>query len=64
MLGADWPGYFEAGNTLALTELMFRCEKETAFYQDLLGAAADRALLFLPGVEQAALAELTGELLP
>lgn len=62
LLGDDYPGYFPAGDTVALRELMRRAETDGAFYRDLKSRCARRARLFLPAREKAAWRALLGEL--
>jgi glycosyltransferase involved in cell wall biosynthesis len=35
LLEEDYPGYFPVGDTQALTDLLIRVEKDTAFYEAL-----------------------------
>ena len=63
MLGKDWPGYFECGNTSQLADLMGRCEGDRDFYRRLLRATNDRAPLFSTVHEQSALIALIEDLL-
>jgi putative glycosyltransferase (TIGR04348 family) len=54
LLGPAYPGYFPAGNTAALTELLRRTETETGFLGDLGDQCRERAHLFEPARERAA----------
>ena len=71
MLGADYAGYFEHGNTEALVELLLRCRTAQAsldahddnLLQRLQTQCAARARLFAPAAEQAALRALVRDLL-
>jgi putative glycosyltransferase (TIGR04348 family) len=48
LLGEDYPGYFEVGNTRALTALLEKAESEPAFYESLEAACRKRAYLVSP----------------
>ena len=72
MLGADYPGYFEHGNARQLADLLLRLradqlnDADTAPDRLLLRLQAhchERARLFAPENEQAALVQLVGDLL-
>ncbi|MGB4117474.1 MAG: selenoneine biosynthesis selenosugar synthase SenB [Polaromonas sp.] len=52
MLGADYAGYFEVGDALALTALLKRCATEPAFLAHLQSQCAQRAELFEPALEK------------
>ena len=52
MLGADYEGYFEVGDALALATLVKRCTTEPAFLAHLQSQCARRAELFEPAVEK------------
>ena len=60
LLGADYPGYFEVGDTRHLRQLMLRCETEPEFYESLAGAVAKRSHLVEPDRERKAWKELLG----
>jgi len=47
-LGEDYPGYFPAGDTRALTRLLWRAESEAEFYRQLEEHCARRAPLVDP----------------
>ena len=53
LLGTDWPGLFDTGDTAALAALLQRINDQPAFYPELLAATAERALLFVPEMEKA-----------
>ena len=53
LLGSDWPGLFDTGDTAALATLLQRINDQPAFYPELLAATAERALLFVPEMEKA-----------
>jgi putative glycosyltransferase (TIGR04348 family) len=53
LLGADYPGLFDVGDTGALARLMERAECEPAFYQELLDNSARIRWRFLPQTEKA-----------
>lgn len=61
-LGAEYPGYFEVGDTRGLAELLARAEREPRFLQALTRWCARLAPRFSPERERAALAALMGEL--
>ena len=52
LLGLDWPGLFDTGNSAALAALLRRCENEPAYYNELLARTAERAKLFVPQLER------------
>ena len=54
LLGADYPGYFPAGDTRALARLLQRLEHDPRFAARLAQALARRAPLFRPAREIAA----------
>ena len=58
MLGGDYRGYFEVGQTRELAALMRRCEDDAEFYFELRQQSAERAELFHPAHELAAWREL------
>jgi putative glycosyltransferase (TIGR04348 family) len=66
MLGADYGGYFDAGDGAALAALIARCRDEPAMLARLMAQCAARAPLFDPQRERATLrrllAEMTAEL--
>lgn len=62
MLGRDYPGYFEVGDTEGLGALLMRCETDPAFLRRLEDRSRELAPLYDPAREQAAWAELLGEL--
>jgi putative glycosyltransferase (TIGR04348 family) len=62
ILGEDYPGYFEVGNTQELTQLMIRAETELPFLTDLRQWGESLSPEFAPAREQAAWAELLSEL--
>lgn len=64
LLGADYPGYFPAGDTEALAQLLQRIESDRQFVATLGRAIARRAPLFRPGREIAAWRQLLTELSP
>lgn len=72
MLGPDYAGYFAQGDAQALTDLLLRCRRDQAnnhphadnFYHQLQAQCAQRAPLFAPAAEQAALHALVRDLLP
>ena len=62
LLGADYAGYFPAGDTAALTELLLRAETERPFYARLRAACKERARLFKPAREMSAWQKVLREL--
>lgn len=72
MLGPDYPGYFAHGDAQALADLLLRCRREQVnqhthadnFCHQLQAQCAQRAPLFAPAAEQAALRALVRDLLP
>jgi putative glycosyltransferase (TIGR04348 family) len=58
MLGKDYAGYFPLGDSLALARLIERSASDAAFYAQLHGQCGERAPLFSPAREQAALLQL------
>ncbi len=55
MLGADYRGYFPAGDADALARLLTRTLDDPSLYTSLAAACAARAPLFAPDAERAAL---------
>ena len=62
ILGDDYPGCFEVGDTEELARLMFRCETDPVFLADLAKRCRSLAGLFDPALEQAAWRKLLEEL--
>lgn len=62
LLGEDYPGYFEVGDTRALTALLDRVETEPEFLEALTAACARRAGLVDPVLERRAWRLLLEEL--
>ena len=62
MLGADYPGYFPAGDADALAGLLHRAETEPAWLDQLLERGAQRRDAYAPARERAAWASLLGGL--
>ena len=58
MLGEDYGGYFELGDSEALAALLQRCRDEPAMLDRLAAQCASRAPLFEPALEQATLLAL------
>jgi putative glycosyltransferase (TIGR04348 family) len=67
MLGADYAGYFEPGDAQGLANLLLRCRADQSsangLYAQLQAQCAERAPLFAPATEQAALLALVQDLL-
>jgi hypothetical protein len=61
MLGDDYPGLFPPGDTRALTALLHRAERDSAFYGALRAAGDRRRPLFRPEAELAAWRALLAE---
>ena len=61
LLGEDYPGYFDAGDTKALTELMYQAETDADFYQELKTRCALLARQFRPEQEERAWEKLIKE---
>lgn len=61
MLGADYQGYFEAGDAAALALLLGRVSSDREFFARLRAQCAVRAPLFTPGREREAVNHLVGE---
>jgi len=64
LLGRDYPGYFPAGDTAALAQLLQRIESDRHFLARLRRAIARRAQLFSPARERAAWKALIDEIVP
>jgi putative glycosyltransferase (TIGR04348 family) len=62
LLGADYPGYFPAGDTAALARLLQQAEREPRFMAQLGKALRRRAALFRPAREIAAWRRLLASL--
>jgi putative glycosyltransferase (TIGR04348 family) len=63
LLGEDYPGYFQVGDTRALAELLLRAEEDAAFYADLQARCARLRRLVSPRLEKERWANLVAELL-
>jgi putative glycosyltransferase (TIGR04348 family) len=61
ILGEDYPGYFEVGDTEGLARLLGRAETDPAFLADLAARCARLAPMFEPAREKAAWAQLLEE---
>ena len=62
LLGEDYSGYFEVGNTAGLTELMLKCEQDKSFLTLLRDQCRKKASLVMPECERESLRKLIGEL--
>ncbi len=60
MLGCNYPGYFEFGNTAALTDLLRRCECDPIFLQTLQARGDGRRHRFMESSEREGFARLLG----
>ncbi|PYT05563.1 MAG: TIGR04348 family glycosyltransferase [Acidobacteria bacterium] len=58
ILGDDYPGYFQVGDTRELARLMLRCETDPQFLADLTSRCRRLAVLFDPSREQSAWVDL------
>jgi glycosyltransferase involved in cell wall biosynthesis len=63
-LGTDYPGYFAAGDTVALREILFRAETDRNFYRSLRSICKSLSHLVAPKREVAAWKQLLQELHP
>lgn len=63
MLGADYAGYFEPGDADGLATLIERCRADPVMLEELGRQCVDRAPLFEPRREQAALLALLDDML-
>jgi glycosyltransferase involved in cell wall biosynthesis len=52
LLGDDYPGFFECGDTGELAELLRRAEVDAAFYRSLKTACRGREWLIEPRLER------------
>ena len=62
ILGEDYPGYFEYGNTRQLARLMLKAETDPSFLSELKERCAATRSLFSPTQERARLKSLVAEL--
>ena len=62
LLGKDYKGYYEVGNTQQLKQLLLRCESDLTFYQTLAKQCHARRHLFSPLQEKLAWAHLLEQL--
>jgi glycosyltransferase involved in cell wall biosynthesis len=62
ILGPDYPGYFPVGDTLALSALLSRAERDFAFLETLRKHCASKKHLVEPRLEQECWRRLLGEL--
>ncbi len=51
ILGADYPAYFQVGDTKALKNLLMRCHDDKAFYQRLVARVKSLTQKYSPGTE-------------
>jgi putative glycosyltransferase (TIGR04348 family) len=63
MLGNDYAGYFQVGDSKALADLIDRAITDPAYYARLQAQSAARALLFSPERERTAVLELMDNVL-
>ena len=52
LLGEDYPGYFEAGDTRELARLLLRAEMDLSFFSALKTRCEEKATLFDPANER------------
>jgi putative glycosyltransferase (TIGR04348 family) len=62
MLGADYPGYFEAGDDAALARCLMRAMEDRGYMRSLQAACSKRRPLFAPAREKRAIHELVAGL--
>ena len=62
LLGEDYPGLFEVGDTRGLRDLLLRFEVDKKFQQELATRCARQQSLFTPAREKRSWKELLGEL--
>jgi len=62
LLGENYPGYFQVGDTGALTGLLMRAESDSSFYRHLQSHTERLAPLFRPAEERARWKELLSEI--
>lgn len=62
LLGEDYPGLFEVGESRELAGLLSRCENDPAFYRGLQAALGQRAGWFAPARERESLRQLLVDL--
>jgi len=55
LLGEEYPGFFPDGDARALADLLWKCESDSAFYDELKKAALAHRDLFSPDAEAGAL---------
>lgn len=64
LLGPDYPGYFETGDTDGLAALLSRCERDDSFSTQLMKLTSQLANQFAPETERQAWLDLIAELSP
>jgi putative glycosyltransferase (TIGR04348 family) len=62
ILGDDYPGYFEVGDTAQLARLMVQCETNREFLAEITSRCAELSRMFDPARERASWARLIDEL--
>ena len=62
LLGDDYRGYFDVGNTQQLRSLLLRCERDREFYESLRDQCRTKTPELTPEAERAAWQSLLGEL--
>ena len=62
LLGEDYSGYFEVGDTAGLAELMLKCEQQASFLALLKNQCRKKAPLVKPERERESLRKLIEEL--
>ena len=63
LLGEEYPGYFEVGDTRGLSQLMLRAEQDGEFYRELVERCKSRSPLVDPEREKRSWYDLLGEFL-
>ncbi|MDW3094498.1 MAG: selenoneine biosynthesis selenosugar synthase SenB [Gammaproteobacteria bacterium] len=62
LLGENYSGYFNVGNSDSLKQMLLRCESNNKFYQSLVHQCNSRRLLFTPSREKSSWKKLIAEL--
>ncbi len=64
LLGEDYPGYFEVGDTEVLADLLTKAETDASFASELQRQTRQHAPQFAPSIERQAWKDLIAELSP
>ena len=62
LLGSDYPGYFDVGNTRQLRSLLLCCEQDRDFYDTLRDRCRAKSAALSPDAERTAWLSLLTEL--